>query len=227
MDRGLIDPAADPREANVTWGCSAAGSGSRSGGFGSSGGGGSGGFGSSGGFGGDKSGGFGGGKSGGFGRSDAVDKMWAPEEFWCKLELIKAIFLKESLYLMDADVCAAQTVQHMASLLDRLKTGADIGKELNFAECTGIKENDFSRLLDDCFEITPFHTQVPGGKALVSLHLMRRYVRMLVSETAALSAADKSGNTVYTHVLTGLYQIINTLSRMICAAFGSTACQKV
>ncbi|MDR0884948.1 MAG: hypothetical protein LBN22_01050 [Clostridiales Family XIII bacterium] len=98
----------------------------------------------------------------------------------------------------------------------------DIKGDLNFAACTGIKDDNFDTLLKDCFYIGEFHAQHEHAKEILILHQLRCRLRHAEAKFNKYAGSDlnlQAGTK-------GLRQTINILSRMICAAFGSKVCQK-
>jgi hypothetical protein len=141
------------------------------------------------------------------------------------VETLKADYYRTGLLLEKHEVSVAKKVMSLAGQLARARGGSDIKSELEFCECTGIKNGNFGDLLSDCFEITEYHAGRPRGEEIVALHLLRCKTRLLeqtVSEAEAPGMRCENKDAL----IEGLHEIINTLSRMICAAFGSNVCQK-
>jgi hypothetical protein len=105
---------------------------------------------------------------------------------------------------------------------------------IGLEECTGIKAADFSRCLEDCFPIDVAHLWLPRGKELIALHRLRCALRVAAHEiqrekapVAKIRVASGSvGEPDYNAVSACIWQIINSLSRMVCEASGSEICQK-
>jgi hypothetical protein len=108
--------------------------------------------------------------------------------------------------------------------MDALATGADIFGLLGFSECTGIKTNTFPELLTDCFPINASHVGKKMGRSLISLHHLRSRTRRAEIAVRDLCAQNLAEKPFCVAVLTGFHEIINTLSRMICAANENTVC---
>jgi hypothetical protein len=153
--------------------------------------------------------------------SDADSKR-----FYAALEDAKIRFYRAGIELSGfADIAISQRITALGTQLARLKTGADISHDLGFAACTGIKSDNFSDLLEDCFEIGEFHVQGENGRVIVTLHGLRTGLRLLELSLNGLclkGSCDETRNAA----VRGVHEIINILSRMICAAFGSQVCQK-
>ena len=141
----------------------------------------------------------------------------APKADWqLDLKELQAEFLQAGLDLMDRDVLAAGQVFDLERRLARLAGQEPVEQAEWLAlcpRCTGIGPENCGQWMEDCFEVTGFHAQTPGGKTLVRLHLLRCGLRRLeahLPEEKKLPA----------------HCIINRLSQMICHSFGGTVCQK-
>jgi len=129
------------------------------------------------------------------------------------IRTIAAVILMTGQELLAADVLTAQELFGLERYLTALVKEDETMERPVCNPCTGIKAEDFTMDLEDCFEITGFHVQTPKGKEIIKLH----YLRCLLKEQEpALPQRCKEG----------LYLIINRLSQLICQALGGTVCQK-
>lgn len=141
----------------------------------------------------------------------------APKADW-KLELkeLQAEFLQAGLDLMDRDVLAAGQVFDLERKL-ALLTGEESVVQAEWLalcpRCTGIGPENCGQGMEDCFEVTGFHAQTPGGKTLVRLHLLRCGLRRLETRLPEEKKLP-------------IHCIINRLSQMICHSLGGNVCQK-
>lgn len=149
--------------------------------------------------------------------AQSAENSDAPKADWqLDLKELQAEFLQAGLDLMERDVLAAGQVFDLERRLARLAGEEPVEQAEWLAlcpRCTGIGPENCGQWMEDCFEVTGFHAQMPGGKTLVRLHLLRCGLRRLeahLPEEKKLPA----------------HCIINRLSQMICHSFGGTVCQK-
>jgi hypothetical protein len=144
------------------------------------------------------------------------------------LESAKADFYKAGIDLAGiagADVSVSGRLMGIGAQIGRLGSGADISAELDFRACTGIRPENFSDMPEDCFEIESFHVLSQRGAEIAVLHKLRSGLRALAWQIRALPGECENAEAALA-VETGLNQIVNILSQMICTAFGSSTCQK-
>lgn len=87
-----------------------------------------------------------------------------------------------------------------------------------YTSCSGMKQENLSGEMEDCFEISDFHIQSPGGREIVLLHRLRCMVREAQLEIG-LSGRGTEGEALF-------HETANRLSQLICSAFGGKECQK-
>lgn len=149
--------------------------------------------------------------------AQSAENSDAPKADWqLDLKELQAEFLQAGLDLMDRDVLAAGQVFDLERKLAQLAGEESVVQAEWLAlcpRCTGIGPETCGQWMEDCFEVTGFHAQTPGGKTLVKLHLLRCGLRRL-------EARLPEGKKLPAHC------IINRLSQMICHSFGGTVCQK-
>lgn len=142
-----------------------------------------------------------------------------------KLKSMEAMFLASARELLSTDPFLAQSVIKLGKFFsDSKKLRENSSEKLCCKDCTGIKIDNFSDNLDDCFEITEFHIQLEIGREIIILHKLRCALRelgffMLEHETDH----SENGDVNITEVVN---QSINTLSQMICSIMGGKKCQK-
>jgi hypothetical protein len=99
-------------------------------------------------------------------------------------------------------------------------------EDLPCSVCTGINNNKFSEELEDCFEITEFHIQLEKGREIIMLHRLRCELHELVAIMQEQQEGRESEILQLKDFYSKLYQIINSLSQLICIAFGGKKCQR-
>lgn len=133
---------------------------------------------------------------------------------------LQAQFLQTGLDLMQEDVLNAGQVFDLERYLARLLQDEEPTTQTSptdwqtlCPQCTGIGPDNSGLLMEDCFEVTAFHAQSPGGKSIVKLHLLRCSLRELEPQLPRQKQEMA-------------HRIINRLSQMICHSFGGKVCQK-
>lgn len=157
---------------------------------------------------------------------------WKNMKLYSKMKSLEALFLITEGELLQRDVGLAQSVIFLRKQFHCIKNVAkskDSGSVDNLCchECTGIKKDNFSDTLEDCFEITEFHMQLEKGKEIIILHKLRcalQEIEPVVLEFYESSDDDES--TLCKFIISKINQIINSLSQLICSAFGGEKCQK-
>lgn len=153
---------------------------------------------------------------------------WKKKMFYRKMKSVEALFLMTAEELLSRDVFLAQRVIHLGKQFSSIKN--DLKKNttetLCCKECTGIKADNFSDNLDDCFEITEFHIQLEKGRDIIILHRLRCALGELEPFVLELFENDDSENEFCKEVIGKVNQSINTLSQMICSIFGGKRCQR-
>ena len=145
------------------------------------------------------------------------------------MKSIEALFLLTEQELLIRDVCLAQSVVSLGKQFTSIRNavnGKGTIENLKYSECTGINCNNYSEDLDDCFEITEFHIQLEKGREIILLHRLRCTLYELVSTIQDQIEGRESGNEQLEDSIGKIYQIINTLSQLICIAFGGKKCQR-
>lgn len=145
------------------------------------------------------------------------------------MKSIEALFLLTEQELLSRDVCLTQSVISLGKQFRAIRNAVN-GKgtvdNLNCNECTGIKCGNYSEDLDDCFEIMEFHMQLDKGREIILLHRLRCTLYELIAAIQEQEEGKENGNEQFADIIGKIYQIINTLSQLICAAFGGKKCQR-
>jgi ethanolamine utilization cobalamin adenosyltransferase len=156
-----------------------------------------------------------------------VKNNWKKKKLHCKMKSMEALFLFTGEELLSEDVILAQSVITLGKQFSSIKNAAEgkgLAETLCCQECTGIKADNFSEDLDDCFEITEFHMQLTKGKEIIILHKLRCALREI--EPVVLELYEGSNDELCNDVIGKVNQIVNTLSQMICSVFGGKKCQR-
>lgn len=154
---------------------------------------------------------------------------WKKKMFHCKMKSMEALFLITAEELLSRDVFLAQRVINLGKQFSSIKKALDeksTAEILCCKECTGIKIDDFSNDLDDCFEITEFHIQLENGREIIILHRLRCALRELEPFVLELFENNDSENEICKDIIGKVNQSVNTLSQIICSIFGGERCQR-
>lgn len=164
-------------------------------------------------------------------------KKWALS----RLKTVEARFLAAGEELLGQDVLLSQKVMVLAKQVSALKTAvsgdADYQAEsgrllpllpLSLQPCTGIHEGNFNSEMPDCFEITEFHVLKEKGREIAILHELRCMLRETDVGVAEryLDTGREEDERLCRLASAALNPVLNTLSQMICIAFGGKTCQK-
>lgn len=153
---------------------------------------------------------------------------WKKKMLYRRMQSMEALFLITAEELLSRDVFLAQSVICLGEEFSRVKSDSmrNTAEALCCKECTGIKTDNFSDALEDCFEITGFHIQLEKGRDMIILHRLRCALRELEPFVLELFENDDSENELCKEVIGKVNQSINTLSQMICSIFGGKRCQR-
>lgn len=151
------------------------------------------------------------------------------KKLYYRMKSVEAMFLLTEQELLSRDVCLAQSViklsKQFGSIKKYIKSNTPV-ENLSCHECTGIKNCNFSEDLDDCFEVTEFHIQLEKGREIVALHRLRCELYDLVPMVTELLGGREEEKGICEDITAKVYQIINSLSQLICHAFGGKKCQR-
>ena len=154
---------------------------------------------------------------------------WRTKMVRTKLCSVDALFLKTEQLLLENDILMAQNLSRLGKQFSDIRhmvEGKGIATNMPCKECSGIKCENFSEDLEDCFEITDFHVQLENGKEILALHQLRCALREI--EPAMLQAFEGNDAAIEPcmDAIGKINQIINTVSQMICGAVGGKECQR-
>ena len=153
---------------------------------------------------------------------------WKKKKLCSKMKSTEALLLLTYEELLSGDVTLAHSVINLGKQFSFIKNtveGNGSVENLCCMECTGIKAENFSNDLDDCFEITDTHMQLKQGRKLIILHRLRCDLREI--EPIVLELYENcDDNELSNEVIGKINQIINTLCQMICSVLGGKECQR-
>ncbi|AKL96460.1 hypothetical protein CACET_c30160 [Clostridium aceticum] len=153
---------------------------------------------------------------------------WKKKMFYWKMKSMEALFLITAEELLSRDVLLAQNIidlgKEFSSIRDDFKKNTT--ETFGCKECMGIKAEDYSDDLDDCFEITEFHIQLEKGREIILLHRLRCALREIEPFLLGVLEKNDSENEFYKEVIGKVHQSINALSQVICSIFGGKRCQR-
>lgn len=146
-----------------------------------------------------------------------------------RMKSIEACFLLTEQELLSRDIYLAQSVVLLGKQFCGIRNalnGKGMVEDLPCSACTGINSNNFSEELDDCFEISEFHIQLEKGREIIMLHRLRCELHELVAMMQEQQEGREGETLQLKDFYSKLYQIINSLSQLICIAFGGKKCQR-
>jgi ethanolamine utilization cobalamin adenosyltransferase len=154
---------------------------------------------------------------------------WKKKKIHCRLRSTQALFLQTSEELLSGDATVGESLlelsKQFASVVSEIE-GKGKAEDLCCDECTGIKADNFSLDIDDCFEITEEHLQLKKGRDIVILHRLRCMVREIEPTLLEIYEGTSEENTVCKEAIGKINQIVNTLNRMICSVAGGKVCMR-
>ena len=154
---------------------------------------------------------------------------WKEKKLHSKMKSTEALFLITGQELLSGNVFLAQKVINLGKHFSNIKNyvhGKGSVENLCCTECTGIKKNNFSEDLDDCFEVTEFHMQLVKGREIIILNRLRCDLREIEPVVLEVFEDSDDENKLSLEVIGKVNQIINTLSQMICSVLGGEKCQR-
>lgn len=154
---------------------------------------------------------------------------WKKKKLISRMKSMEALFLLTEQEILSRDVFLAQSVIKLGKQFTSIKNaleGKGTVEDLPCNECTGIRADNFSNDLGDCFEITEFHMQLEKGKDIVFLHRLRCALQEIEPFVSELYEGSNEENELCKDVIGKVNQIINTLSQMICSIIGGKVCQR-
>ncbi|CAH2213946.1 ethanolamine utilization protein [Tepidibacter aestuarii] len=154
---------------------------------------------------------------------------WKKKMFDSKMKSMEAQFLITAQELLYRDIFLAQSIINLGKQFSNIKKSLDeknTDEIFCCKECTGIKADNFSDDLNDCFEITEFHIQLEKGREIIILHRLRCALRELEPFILELFENNDSENEFCKETIGKVNQSVNTLSQIICSIFGGKRCQR-
>ncbi|QEK11467.1 ethanolamine utilization protein [Crassaminicella thermophila] len=154
-------------------------------------------------------------------------KNWKKKMFYSRMKSIEALFLITAEDILSRDIFLAQSVINLGKQFSTIKNAIEeknTTETFCCKECSGIKADNFSDNLGDCFEITEFHIQLKKGRDIIILHRLRCALREL--EPFILELFEDNDNEFCKEVIGKVNQSINTLSQIICSIVGGKICQR-
>lgn len=147
-----------------------------------------------------------------------------------KLKTIESRFFITEKELLPLDVCTVEILFQLRKQLAKLRMSCKDGslvEDLSCHECTGMNKLNFSELGDDCFEITEFHVQLEKGHTITQLQLLRCELQEFVLECRVLIEEEAIEKTVLEQLIGKVNQVVNSLSQLLCSAYGGKKCQRL
>ncbi|MGN0293097.1 MAG: hypothetical protein ACI4D3_03720 [Lachnospiraceae bacterium] len=157
------------------------------------------------------------------------DYSLAKERLMCQVEVLEAEFLVITSEIIGDNIEIAGQISKIGHEFGRIRSiiaEDTANSEINFTECTGMKQMNCCQDLGNCFEITDFYIQSPNGRILVQLNVLRARIRMLriYADEAFDPEQDRERLAA---VKDRMNQIINKISQIICAAAGVKECRRI
>ncbi|KEI92440.1 cobalamin adenosyltransferase [Clostridium botulinum] len=144
-----------------------------------------------------------------------------------KLKSMEAKFLVVSSEILKEDIILAQNIINLGRKISNIRNVLD-GKgtlePIYLKECTGMNSSNSEADLDDCFEITEFHMQLPKSNAILKMNVLRCAVQELQFEIIDTYKSDDE--SLKSKIMDNVNLIINSLSQLICLAVGGKECQR-
>lgn len=146
-----------------------------------------------------------------------------------RLNSINASFLITADQMIGRDASLAQNLITLSRQINSIKKISDGGitvDNLICNECTGIKSENFSKDIGECFEINDFHLNLEKGKEIICLHKLRCELQEIEPIILEIFEAGEGDNEFCELIEEKINQLVNSLSQMICTAFGGEKCQR-
>ncbi|ADF99814.1 conserved hypothetical protein [Clostridium botulinum F str. 230613] len=102
-----------------------------------------------------------------------------------KLKSMEAKFLVVSSEILKEDIILSQNIINLGRKISNIRNVVD-GKgtlePIYLKECTGMNSSNSEAVLDNCFEITEFHMQLPKSNSILKMNVLRCAVQELQFE---------------------------------------------
>lgn len=144
-----------------------------------------------------------------------------------RIRSLHGSFLEAVSIAIQEDPAQAQELSVLSRQLENLRKSApewNKTTDLCCLECTGIKKENFNQDLGECFEISEIHLQAPRGKEIIHLHQLRNQLQELDLMIWDLYPKGSPETVAADQLSSKIQQMVNTMNRMICAAFGGEKC---
>lgn len=160
---------------------------------------------------------------------------WKKKKLHSRMKSTEALFLESYEELLSGDASLAESLINLGKQFSCIKNAVEgkgsmenlcCTKCMECAECTGIKEENFSNDLGDCVEITEAHMQLKQGRKIIILHRLRCDLREVEPVILEVYEDSEDNNELCTEVIGKINQIVNILSQMICSVVGGKECQR-
>lgn len=142
------------------------------------------------------------------------------------MKSIEALFFLTEQELLCRDICLAQSViilgKQFSCIKNAVKNSTSV-ENLQFKDCTGMNKDNYSFDLEECFEISEFHVQLEKSKEIVLLHRLRCALYEIVEVVQEIYEAE---NGQREEIVGKIFQIVNSISQLICLAYGGKKCQR-
>lgn len=152
------------------------------------------------------------------------------QKLLASMKSIEAMFFLTEQELLTIDIDLAQSLielrKQFTNIKNSIKTREKI-ESLRFTECSGIKSEQFSCNIGDCFEIAEFHIQLVKGRQITLLHRLRSLLQEIEPLVFETYQGKKEQDEIQELIIEKVNQIINILSQMICVAVGGKKCQRL
>jgi len=145
----------------------------------------------------------------------------------CKLKSMEAVFLVTSSEILKDDIILAQNIINLGKKISNIRNfvnGEGVLETIHCKECTFMNSSNFTTELEDCFEITEFHMQLPKSNAILKMHTLRCALGELQFEIIENFKSDDE--ILKNRIIENVNSIINSLSQLICLAVGGKECQR-
>lgn len=161
------------------------------------------------------------------GKGPSVKKDWRLAKLRSKLVTIEGEFLRTEEELLGTDVMLAQKVVELGKQFRTIRSTVEGKGEpgtLAYHSCSGMDAARFMEDLGDCFEITEFHAQLPNGKVIVSLFVLRAALREIEPVTLEYCEANNGSEERCNIIIGKVNEIINVITQLIHGAVGGKEC---
>lgn len=143
-----------------------------------------------------------------------------------KFKLIESEFLMTSSEILGEDIFLAQNIISLGRKISNIRnvlSGKGTLETITCSECSGINSSNFTKDIDDCFEITDFYIQLKNSSSILKMNKLRCALQELQVEIIEIDIND---DDLKNRIMDNVNSIINSLSQLICLAVGGKECQR-